>query len=429
MPAIRMIDTWVKSGKACAIDGKRTNWTDTKATGLVLRVSPPSRKFKEGLKTWALSYRRKSDGKKRFFTIGRYSEHGFTLAEARITARELMVAIERGADPAGEKQGQKQTDTLEELALLWVEDYAKDHKKSWEADLALLKRDVVPTLGSLKANRVTRRNIRDLFEKKTKGNKEQKIKPAPVAANRMLDRIKSIYNWGIANDHVEGMEVNPATLITKNAEKSRTQFLEKDADVELYWSLITKSNMSDPAKDILKLALLTGQRSGEPRQVKRAHINLEEKTWTIKAEISKTQGDHILPLAPEALEIFKAAMERSGDSEYVFPSPVTDEPLHKRTVGRAWERMRKGTSLEGINIHDMRRTLRTGLAKMGVHPDTGDRITNHGQKKNQSTGERVYTAFRYGDEMRAALEAWENHVMGIVEGREVDKNNVVVLRG
>ena len=186
--------------------------------------------------------------------------------------------------------------------------------------------------------------------------------------------------------------------------------------------------MCDGAIDIMKIALLTGQRSGEPRQAKKADIDLEKRTWTIRAGISKTKNDHILPLAPEAYRIFSEAIERSGKSEFVFPSPVTGKPMVKSMVSKAWSRIRGSVGLKDVNIHDMRRTLRTGLGELDISSDLHDRITNHGRKRNQSTGDLVYDFGKYGPQMRRALEAWENHVMGIVEGREIPEN-IVALRG
>lgn len=428
MPAILMTKTWVESNKACAIDGKRTNWTDIKTTGLVLRVSPPSRKFKEGIKTWALSYNRISDGKKRFYTIGRFSEFGWTLSKARQEASKLMADIKDPkimADPQGDKQTRKQSDTFRELGLEWVEVYGKVNKTTWKEDLRYLKADVFPVFGDMKAHEIKKREIVRLLE--------EKAKTAPKAANRLRSALHTLFEWALATDRLEGLQINPVSRIPKYPEMKRTSFLETDEEIKIYWETVKNSGMSDQAKDILKIALLTGQRSGEPRRTRQSDVNLGNKVWTIRKEIAKTKKtdrnakDHHLPMSPAVYRIFKNAMKRSADAEYVFASPVTGNPLGESTLSRAWSRARQGTGLEHVNVHDMRRTLRTDLGRLRISSDTKDRITNH-KKQGGSSGDTFYEGWKYLPEMREALEAWENHVMGIVEGREIPEN-VVALRG
>ncbi|HKG72773.1 MAG TPA: Arm DNA-binding domain-containing protein, partial [Aestuariivirgaceae bacterium] len=49
---------------------KRSDFTDPAQKGLTLRVTPA------GSKTWALLYRRQSDGKKRRVTMGEFADKG-----------------------------------------------------------------------------------------------------------------------------------------------------------------------------------------------------------------------------------------------------------------------------------------------------------------------------------------------------------------
>ena len=60
-------------------------------------------------------------------------------------------------------------------------------------------------------------------------------------------------------------------------------------------------------------------------------------------------------------------------------------------------------------MHDLRRTLSTGLAAQGVAPHVTERLLNH------VTGilggvAGVYNRFKYLEEVRAALALWANHV-------------------
>ncbi|MGZ5823462.1 MAG: Arm DNA-binding domain-containing protein, partial [Hyphomicrobium sp.] len=90
----------------------RSEYRDGHTRGLVLRVTP------KGIKSWAVLYRRKSDGRKRRYTIGTYPE--FSLAAARTQAEAIVALVSRGEDPAARVQARNAALTFEQLAETWV---------------------------------------------------------------------------------------------------------------------------------------------------------------------------------------------------------------------------------------------------------------------------------------------------------------------
>src|SRR5262249_15020585 len=98
--------------------------------GLYFIVQPqPS-----GLKSWALRYRRKSDGKAVKHTIGSYP--AITLKDARSKATELRAEIARGADPHGDKivarrRGAEIDDSFEAVARRYIAEYQFRRNRSW----------------------------------------------------------------------------------------------------------------------------------------------------------------------------------------------------------------------------------------------------------------------------------------------------------
>jgi hypothetical protein len=58
----------------------------------------------------------------------------------------------------------------------------------------------------------------------------------------------------------------------------------------------------------------------------------------------------------------------------------------------------------------LRRTGRTGLAKLGVNKDVAERILNH--VREDMVG--VYDTYDYLDEKRAALQKWSNYLKSLV---------------
>ena len=112
MRARRLTERLIQTIKT---NGRRLEIRDLEVRGLELRVTPQS------TKTWLLRYRRKSDGKKRALTLGRFPE--MTLKEARIRAIEERAQIGRGADPAS-RVSTRTAMTFFDLAekRYWLED-------------------------------------------------------------------------------------------------------------------------------------------------------------------------------------------------------------------------------------------------------------------------------------------------------------------
>jgi integrase len=66
------------------------------------------------------------------------------------------------------------------------------------------------------------------------------------------------------------------------------------------------------------------------------------------------------------------------------------------------------------SLHDLRRTYRTGLGRLGVRPDISELLINHVKGGVQA----IYDRYSYSREKKAALALWVEHVASLVEERE-----------
>ena len=73
--------------------------------------------------------------------------------------------------------------------------------------------------------------------------------------------------------------------------------------------------------------------------------------------------------------------------------------------------------------HDLRRTARTGMTRLGVPRDHAEAAINH--VSGRSKLERTYDRHDYAPEVIAALTLWQGHVAGIA-GQAAE---VVMLAG
>ncbi len=86
---------------------------------------------------------------------------------------------------------------------------------------------------------------------------------------------------------------------------------------------------------------------------------------------------------------------------------------------KAKKRLDELSGVSGWRLHDIRRTVTTGMAMLKVAPHIADKIMNH-QSGTISGVAAVYQRHEFLDERKAALDAWGNHVQSIVEGTEQD---------
>ena len=87
----------------------------------------------------------------------------------------------------------------------------------------------------------------------------------------------------------------------------------------------------------------------------------------------------------------------------------------------------KASGVKDWRLHDLRRTMATGLQRLGVRLEVTEAVLNH------VAGSRagivgVYQRHNWADEKRAALNAWGAHVAALVERREAARNVVSLAR-
>jgi integrase len=110
---------------------------------------------------------------------------------------------------------------------------------------------------------------------------------------------------------------------------------------------------------IVKLLALTGCRRDEIGGLRWSEVNLNAATITLPAERTKNGHRHVVPLAPAAVDIL-STIERVVGRDFVFGQ------YGQGFSGWADKKQKLGDSVGSWVLHDLRRTFRTGLGKLGV---------------------------------------------------------------
>ena len=374
-------------------------------------------------RTWVLRIQHKRDqpqtkGKtnRTRLTLGHLP--GLSLAQARDEARRLHEGSRQGIDPrravqarrgatAGPASSASVKHSVGHLADEFLERYVRPNRKRPEETEEHLKRDILRKWKERDARSITPREVVDFLD-------EIVDRGARVTANRTARLLDQLFRFGVQRRLVDS---SPVLLLTPpgGREVARKRVLSDD---EL------KAFLADPGAcvrgreklwRIVMVLLLTGARRGELAQARWEHIDWKARTWTVPDESHKEDEGYICPLTDLALEQFKALkrLARKNPSPWVCPAfHAPDQAADPMQLSRRLARclpLFKKQGIDAFTLHDLRRTVRTGLARLGVQPHVAERVLSH--KQRGVIG--VYDRYQYLDEKRKALEQWAAHVEGL----------------
>ena len=410
MPKQRLTDKFVKAVKAGQTG--RAEFHDTHTTGLSVRVTA------NGSKTWAVLYRRQSDGKLRRLTLGKYPV--MSLSAARDEARDILSDVAKGGDPAGRVSAKKAEHTYRQfIDDEYIPRHAKKHKRSWAKDRAILDRDVLPEIGAMKVSEVRKRDVLKIIDR-------VEDRGAPIQANRVFEIIRKTFNFAIERDHIE---FSPCTGIKRpTREHARERTLDR-REIERLWVRLDNTHMWWRTRQVLRLCLVTGQRVGEVAGAPKGELDLDNAMWELPGRRTKNGRVHRVPLSPLAIDLFRDALEHSVESDFVFPGAHTrsrsDRAMTGHAVAKAMARNLDALELEDATPHDLRRTCASGMGELGFARLIIDKVLNH---KTADRGvSAVYDRYDYEREKRQALEAWAARLQEITTGKQMP-DQVVPLR-
>jgi len=183
-----------------------------------------------------------------------------------------------------------------------------------------------------------------------------------------------------------------------------------DAELVAIWNACG----DDDHGRIIKLLTLTGCRRNEIGDACWSEIDFNRETFTIPAERSKNKREHTLPLMPMALGIIKSVPRTTRPQLFGTRGPTGFTTWHKSK--RALDK-RLGNSVKPWRLHDVRRSVATKMADIGIAPHIIEQILNH-QSGHKAGPAGIYNRSSYERAVKAALALWEDHIRALIEGGE-----------
>jgi integrase len=378
-------------------EGKRDMLVfDDEQRGLGVRVTA------SGSKTYLAQYN--WHGQKRRIPLGSCS--GLSLAKARDAVRALMGDVAKGIDPATERKKVRAHEALTLVALLsdWQALHLASKRPSYAAEAVRALRNAFVRYLDLPAADLSRASVVKTLDSMAR-------KGSTAMAARTAAYGKAAYGWAVKRG---ALAINPFVNLPVAPTLKRERVLSDD-ELATIWGATASAG---PFNGIVRLLILTGQRREEVAGMTWAEVSGDFSTWTIPASRTKNGATHIVPLASPAQDLLREA-PRFG--ELVFPG--LRGPFNGWSKAKAALDAKSGVT--DWRLHDLRRTVATGLQRLGVRLEVTEQVLNH------VSGSRagivgVYQRHDFASEKRAALEAWGSHVEAIVEGR-IPESNVLKL--
>jgi integrase len=252
--------------------------------------------------------------------------------------------------------------------------------------------------------------LRDIKEGTTPISRKRKgRRGAPYMANATYRALRRFFYWCVEEDR---LATSPMTTIKPPAEQKERERVLSDAELKLVWECAG----AFPYGPLVRLLMLTGARRDEVGQMTRDEIAGE--VWEIPGSRTKNGRPHRIPLTAQARDLIeKLPKMGSGslcftkDGKRAFNSYSQAKVELDELIAQAGAKMKVPPWV----LHDIRRTVASGLARLGIQPIVISALLNHSPKRLIGITS-VYARYGYDAEKRHALEAWCAHLDRVLAG-------------
>jgi len=388
---------------------------DTACRGLSVRIQGSKR-------TWVVHYTT-HDKKRRRLDLGGVA--GLSLRDARVKANEIVGKAKDGADPLAERAAKASAPkkmSLGDLVDRFIRIYAEKNQRP--KTLAETKRALnvhMKPLHDHLVDEVSRRDLAQRFQALAESS-------GPIMANRVRAATSTLFSWSMK----QGLaEVNPVVGTAPPAAENKRDRVLSEEELRFVWHALEAC--TPDYRDVVRLLLLLGQRANEVAGMRWSEVDLERGLWTLPALRTKNGLAHEVPLPSQGFAILQSRQSgRDSDRDLVFgrrAGPFSGWSVAKEkmdlqlTVLRAEQRLcrklkveEKPLAVDALApwvVHDLRRTVVTGMSELNVEPHIVEGIVNHvGAAKAGVAG--VYNHARYRPQKAAALQRWADHLGAVI---------------
>jgi len=337
-----------------------------------------------------------------------------SLVEARQRARALLTEMQDGVDPRARKAAEARAAAAEKASTFGAvaETFIARHvhgKRTARDIERRVRRELIPRWGERPIVSIARAEVVALVD-------EILDRGHPEAARQTLTYLRRLFGWAVPRYDLQAAPTDHLRAVDLVGAKRPRQRVLSDSEIVLLWRA-TEGPEAVYYGPYFRLLLLLGVRRNELGRAPWSEFDLDAALWTIPPGRMKSDDPHTIPLSLPAIEILRALPQDrphmlSGFMHYVRAKRYLDARMTKLNSGKA---------IPHWTLHDLRRTLRTGLSRLGIAPHVAELCIGHRQQGLH----RVYDQHKFNAEKRHAFDAWAAQVLRIVTPSE---ERVVPLR-
>jgi len=392
----------------------QVEFADGIVPGLRLRIGA------SGIKAYIL--RKRVQGKWLNITIGRHGPN-FSLANARRKARDLLVDVEQGKSitrkPGVKRKGTKSVGTVAELYEIYLTQQIEGKKRSAKEFDRVFRKYIEPELGDRLADSITRTDVSRFVEKIAFERGSETLTMARI----VYRHLSTFFSWALTR--LENLPYNPCRDAWRPKKSVPRDRVLSDRELAALWQAAVEDGY--PFGHLTRMLILTAQRRGEVLGATCDEFDFKGKVWTVPGIRAKNGKANVVPLSAQSVavakEVFLAAKiepDRAyAQSVLLFASKVTASNSVSG-LPKAWKRIRAsvdeklGYEAAHFTMHDIRRTVATGLQRLGIPLVVSESVLNHQSGSAMAGVAGVYHRHQYTNEKREALALWGREVMQLV---------------
>ncbi len=363
-----------------------------------------------GGKLWRLKYR--FEGREKKLALGSFPE--VSLSTARQKRNEAKEQIAQDIDPSAFRKEKKaaeimEQETFETVAREWHKQFeSKWVPKTAKSVLKMLDNNVFGEIGNKPISIIDAPMLLKMLRR-------IEARGANYTAHRVRGLCGQIFRYAVATgraDRDPSSDLKGALAPIKTTHRAATT---EPAKIAPLLRMLDDYQGSMVVKYALRLLPLLFVRPGELRTMKWSEVDLDKRKWSFF--VTKTEIEHIVPLARQAVAILRELQQATGDGDYVFPSARSNtRPMSDMAMNAAMRRMGIDTKRE-ITSHGFRAVARTILDEvLGFRPDFIEHQLAHAVKDPLG---RAYNRTSHLKERKKMMQQWADYLDTLKKGGKV----------
>jgi integrase len=302
-------------------------------------------------------------------------------------------------DPAAVEDADLTVNHFAKLYLEWSEQH---HTPAlYKINKLSLDNDVLPFWKDTPIAEIGRRDAIALLERVAKRAKGQ--------VSNVQRAARGVFNYALEREYINANPLLNLNKVVPALKLTPRERILSDSEIKTVWESLQDTSRESVVRRALKLVLLTAQRPGEVAGMHRREI--EGEWWTIPKGRTKSGREHMVYLTPTAIQLIGSA------EGYIFPSSVVedidggmlDQPILRMALSRHVHRA-GFFQLPRWTPHDLRRTARTYMERLGIPEAHSEAVLAHSKKGIV----KVYNRHEYEDEKKIALLLWEAELLRLL---------------